>query len=142
MTDLALLSKDLVAFLAPSLPYLLMLKDKAVEGVGTKIGEDAWKYAKRLWAKLGPKVEANPFAARAAQSAATALADPDALATLRHELKQLLDADPALAGDLAALWAETKAANVTVIASGAGAVAIGGSVTGSEINTGNMNTGR
>jgi hypothetical protein len=46
--DIALLVK----FLAPCLPFLLKVGNKAVEGASEKVGEDVWNKGKVIWAKL------------------------------------------------------------------------------------------
>ncbi|MEH2372150.1 hypothetical protein [Nostoc sp.] len=61
--DIALIVK----FLAPCLPYLLNVGNKAVEGASHKVGEDVWNKAKAIWGKLDPKVEANADAKKAAE---------------------------------------------------------------------------
>ncbi len=69
-----------------------------------------------------------------------ALEDPDAQAALRLQLKKLLSEEPALAEEVARLWEQVQAAGVTATAGGDRSVAIGGSVTGSTIVTGDRNT--
>ena len=64
---------------------------------------------------------------------------PDAQAALRLQLRKALEADPALAAEVARLWEEVKAASVTVVASGDRSVAIGGDVSDSIIITGDRN---
>ncbi len=128
----------LTAFLAPFLPYLLKIGEKAAEGVGEKIGGDAWEKAKALWAKLSPKVVAKAAAEEAAKDVANDPKDTDAQAALRLQLKKLLNQDPTLASDIARLFEEAKqTGSVTnVIASGERAVAIGGNASGNTIITG------
>jgi len=65
--------------------------------------------------------------------------DADALAALRLQLKKLLAEDEALAQELVRLLEQTRPAGQTVIASGDRSVAIGGSVSGSMIVTGDRN---
>ncbi len=135
------LAQQIVPFLTPFLPYLLKVGEKAAEEAGKKLGGDAWERAKTLWGKLRPGVEAKPAAKEAAQDAAAAPDDADARAALRHQLKKLLAEDPTLAADLTRLWEEAQAAgvNVNVTAGGERSVAIGGSVSGSTIITGDRN---
>ncbi len=52
--DVTTLAKDVAAFLAPFLPYLLKAGEKAAEEAGKKLGGDAWDKAKSLWGKLRP----------------------------------------------------------------------------------------
>ncbi len=133
------LIQQLVAFLAPFLPHLLKLGERVAEEAGKKLGEAVWETAKALWAKLRPRVEAKPAAQEAAQEVAAQPDDPDAQAALRLQLKKLLAEDPALAEEIARLWGEAQAAGVTVVAAGERSVAIGGSVRGSVIITGDRN---
>jgi hypothetical protein len=137
------LPSQLVQFLAPFLPYLLkglkLAEQEAAKKLGEKAGEQGFEQAKALWEKLRPKVEARPAALEAAQDAAAHPDDEDALAALRLQLKKLLAEDDSLAQELARLLAQSRPAGQTVIASGDRSVAIGGSVSGSVIVTGDQN---
>jgi hypothetical protein len=84
-------------------------------------------------------MEARPAALEAAQDAAAHPDDEDVLAALRLQLKKLLAEDQALAQELARLLPRSGPAGQTVIASGDRSVAIGGSVNGSVIVTGDQN---
>lgn len=137
--DISQLAQQLTTFLTPFLPYLLKAGEKAAEEAGKKIGGDAWERAKTLWAKLRPKVEAKPTAQEAVKDAAAAPQDQDAQAALRLQLKKLLAEDKTLAQEVARLWEDARAAGVTVVASGARSVAVGGDVSGSVIVTGDDN---
>jgi len=128
--DVTTLAKEVAVFLAPFLPYLLKAGEKAAEEAGKKLGSDAWEKAKALWGKMRPKVEARPAAQEAAQEVAAHPRDENAQAVLRLQLKKLLTEDEALAGEVARLWEEAKAAGVTVIARGERFVAISGDVSG------------
>jgi len=137
------LPAQLMQLLAPFLPYLLkgvkLAGQEAAKALGEKAGEQGFEQAKALWEKLHPKVEARPAALEAAQDAAAHPDDEDALAALRLQLKKLLAEDPALAQELARLLPQSGPAGQTVIASGDRSVAIGGSVSGSVIVTGDRN---
>jgi hypothetical protein len=137
------LPAQLVQLLAPFLPYLVkgvkLAGQEAARKLGEQAGEQAFEQAKALWDKLRPKIEARPAALEAAQDAAAHPDDEDALAALRLQLKKLLAEDPALAQELARLLAQSRPAGQTVIASGDRSVAIGGSVSGSVIVTGDKN---
>jgi CHAT domain len=100
--DIALLVK----FLAPCLPFLLNVGNKAVEGASQKLGEDVWLHATAIWGKLQPKVEAKPIALGAASELANSPNDADALDILQKQLKKLLDEDKALAAEIAGLMSE------------------------------------
>ncbi|HHH42146.1 MAG TPA: hypothetical protein ENK56_09115 [Chloroflexi bacterium] len=133
------LAQQIVPFLTPFLPYLLKAGEKAAEEAGKKLGADAWEKAKSLWAKLRPKVEAKPAAQEAAQDVAADPDDEDAQAALRLQLKKLLAKDAGLAEEVARLWEEAQATDVTVAAVGNRSVAIGGNASGNVIVTGDRN---
>jgi transketolase len=129
----------LTAFLAPFLPTLVKAGEKAVEKAADAVSDEAFKYARALWEKLKPGVDAKPAAKEAAEEVAARPDDEDALAALRLQLRKLLEEDTRLAGDLAAIWQKAEAANVVqVTASGERSVAVGGDVTGSTIVTGDQ----
>ena len=98
----------IVKFLAPCLPFLLTMGNKAAEGASQKVGEDVWNSAKAIWAKLQPKVEANNDAKKAAAEAAKNLEDEDFQGAFRAELKKILTADTALAEEIAKILEEQK----------------------------------
>jgi hypothetical protein len=137
------LPAQLVQLLAPFLPYLLkgakLAGQEAAKKLGEKAGEQGFEQAKTLWEKLRHKVEARPAALEAVQDAADHPNDEDALAALRLQLKKLLAEDDSLAQELARLLPRSGPAGQTVIASGDRSVAIGGSVSGSVIVTGDKN---
>jgi hypothetical protein len=60
----------IVKFLAPCMPFLLTMGNKAAEGASQKVGEDVWNRAKAIWDKLWPKVEAKEAAKEAAEDVA------------------------------------------------------------------------
>ncbi|WGV24742.1 hypothetical protein [Halotia branconii] len=91
----------LVKILAPCLPFLLNVGNKAVEGASQKVGEDVWNKAKVIWAKLHPQVEAKAAAKEVATDVATNPDDEDLQASLRVQLKKILDADKTLAQEIA-----------------------------------------
>jgi hypothetical protein len=95
--DIALLVK----FLAPCLPFLLKVGNKAVEGASEKVGEDVWNKAKAIWAKLRPKVEVKEAAKEAVIDVAQKPEDKDLQASLRVQLKKIFDVDTALAEEIA-----------------------------------------
>jgi hypothetical protein len=136
--DEAALSRGLVVYLLPFLPYLLKAGEKAAEEAGEKLGADAWEWAKTLWGKLRPKVEAKPSIREAVEDAAAAPDDVDAQAALRLQLRKLLAEDVALAKEIAHLWEQGKASGVTIIAAGDRSIAAQ-SIQGSVITTGNQN---
>jgi hypothetical protein len=98
--DIALLVK----FLAPFLPFLVSVGNKAVEGASQKLGEDGWNQAKAIWAKLRPHVEAKEAAKEAAADVVANPEDEDSLGSLRKQLKKIFEADTVLAEEIAKIW--------------------------------------
>jgi hypothetical protein len=92
---------DIVKLLAPCLPFLLNMGGKVAEGASRKVGEDVWNKAKAIWAKLQPKVEAKEAAKEAAADVAQKPEDEDLQASLRVQLKKILEADKELAEEIA-----------------------------------------
>jgi len=133
--DISTLAQNIVTFLAPFLPSLLKAGEKAAEELGKKAVDEAWEQAKALWERLRRKKNVEQVAQTAA-----ALPDNQALRdALREEIARALQGDGALRQEVARLWGEAEAAGVTVTASGDSSVAIGGSVSGSTIVTGDRN---
>ena len=139
MMDISALASSLTTELVPLLPYLLKPAEKAAEEIGKTVQEQSLEWAKSLWAKLKPKVDAKPAALEAAQDAAQTPDDEDARAALRVQLKKLLTEDQSFAEEVSRWLEQGKAAGVTVTASGDRSVAIGGDVKGSTIVTGDRN---
>ena len=105
------IAAEVVKFLAPYLPFLLNVGNKAVEGASQKVGEDVWNKAKAIWAKLHPKVEAKEAAKEAATDVAENPENEDVQTSLRVQLKKILDADTALAQEIAEILQETATSN-------------------------------
>lgn len=129
------LAKQATEVVAPFLPVLEPALTGAAEEVGSAIASAGLDQAKALWSKLSHWIMGHDDARKAAQEVAQAPKDDDAKAALRLQIRKLLTANPALADELAGMLGGNK-----VVASGAGAIAIGGSVSGSTIITGNGNT--
>ena len=126
----------LAAFLAPFLPYLVAAGRRAADDAAQELGAEAWPYAKALWGRLRPKVEQKPAAQEAVEDVAARPDDEDAHAALRLQLRKLLAEDEQLAADVARLWEQAQAANVTsvtVTASGERAIAVGRDATGTFV---------
>jgi len=137
--DIGILASSLTTILVPLLPYLLKAGEKAAEETGKSVGSHTLEWAKSIWSKLQPKVEAKPLALEAAQDAAETPDDEDTKATLRRQFKKLLEEDKSLAEEVHQWLEKGKAQGITVTASGDRSVAIGGDVTGSQIITGDRN---
>ena len=137
--DIGALASSLTAALVPLLPYLLKAGEKAAEETGKAVAGQSWEWAKSLWTKLKPEVEAKPAALEAAHDAAQSPEDEDLQAALRVQLKKLLTEDQSLAEEVSRWLDQGQAAGITVTASGERSVAIGGKVKGSTIVTGDQN---
>ena len=137
--DIGALASSLTAALVPLLPYLLKAGEKAAEETGKTVAGQGWEWGKSLWSKLKPKVEAKPDALEAAQDIAQSPDDQDAQAAFRRQLKKLLTEDQSLAEEVRRWLEQGKAAGINVSVSGERNVAVGGSITGSTIITGDQN---
>ena len=107
MLDIALLVK----MLAPALPVLMGLGQKAIDKGAEKLGEKgAEGLIGRIWQKLQPKVAEKPAALEAATDVAKAPADEDAIGSLRQQLKKILEApeNATLMAEIAKLLAESE----------------------------------
>lgn len=129
MVDVAALG----ALLASALPYLIRAGDHVASEASRVLGDEAWRHAKRLWERLAGAVGGKPAAQEAADDVAAAPADAEAQVALVHQLRKLLEADPALAAEVERLLADAERAGVVARAS---SVAVGGSATNSVIITG------
>jgi hypothetical protein len=137
--DIGALASSVTTALVPLLPYLLKAGETAAEETGKAVAGQSWEWAKSLWTKLKPKVEAKPDALVAAQDVAQAPGDEDLQAVLRVQLKKLLTEDQSLAEEVSRWLEQGKAAGINVSAIGERSVAIGGDVKGSTIVTGDQN---
>ena len=137
--DIGTLASALTTALVPLLPYLLKAGEKAAEETGKTVASQTLEWAKSLWSKLKPRVEAKPAALEAAQDAAQSPDDQDAQAALRRQFKKLLEEDQSLAEEVSRWMDQGKAAGIYVSATGDRSVAIGGDVNGSNIITGDRN---
>jgi len=126
--DIGALASSLTTALVPLLPYLLKAGEKAAEETGKAVAGQSWEWAKSLWTKLKPEVEAKPAALEAAQDVARAPEDEDLQAALRVQLKKLLTEDLSLAEVVSRWLDQGKAAGIIVTASGERSIAIGGKV--------------
>jgi hypothetical protein len=144
MDAVAPLAGQLVQILTPFLPYLV----KAGEGVGSKAAQvmqdQGWDLAKKVWDRLGARVETRTSAQEAAADLAAQPSDEDAQAALRVQLRKLLADEPGLQKELEALVKSAQGSgtvtNVTV--SGDRSVGIGGNFSGGTIVTGDQGAPR
>ncbi|MFN6155666.1 MAG: tetratricopeptide repeat protein [Dolichospermum sp.] len=105
----------IVKFLAPCMPFLLTMGNKAAEGASQKVGEDVWNRAKAIWDKLWPKVEAKEEAKKAATKAQQNPDDDDLQAAFRVQMREILEADTALAEEIANLKLWLNNQNISLI---------------------------
>jgi hypothetical protein len=140
MIDIAILAKDVAAWLIPALPYLTKAGEEAVKEVGKKISGEAFDYAKSLWAKLRPK--ATPALQEAVNDVIAVPESTDRQGQLRVQLEKLLAGDADLARELSGILQNAKNAGATVIVSGDRSVGIGGNATGNTIITGDHSNER
>ena len=136
--DIGALASSVTTALVPLLPYLLKAGEKAAEETGKTVAGQSWEWAKSLWTKLKPQVEAKPAALEAAQDVARAPEDEDLQVTLRVQLKKLLTEDESLAEEVSRWLEQGKAAGNTVTVSGERNIAIGGDAKGNTFVTGNQ----
>lgn len=137
--DIVALASALTTVLSPLLPYLLKAGETAADETGKAIAGQSWEWAKSIWAKLKPKVEAKPGALEIAQDAAQAPEDQDAQAAFRQQLKKLLTEDQSLAEEVSRWLDQGRAAGINVSATGERSVAIGRDAKGNTIITGDQN---
>src|SRR5215213_1854988 len=133
--DIGAFASSVTTVLVPLLPYLLKA---GAEETGKAVAGQSWEWAKSLWTKLQPKVEANPAALVAAQDVAEAPEDEDLQAVLRVQLKKLLTEDQSLAEEVSRWLDQGKAEGIGVFAIGERSVAVGRDFQGTII-TGDQN---
>jgi endonuclease/exonuclease/phosphatase family metal-dependent hydrolase len=97
--------RQLSSFLAPFLSHLLKQKTYDVKPDG--YDSETWETAIRLWSRLGPWIRKRKRLGEAVHDVADSPFDPDALASLRMQIKKLLSSDQALAGELLCIWEES-----------------------------------
>jgi hypothetical protein len=131
------LAATLSTALAPFLPYLVKAGEKIAETAGEKFGSDAWERAKELWGKLQPRMEERPPAMSAAEEVAQAPNDEDAIASLRLQLRKLLQEYPDLASELHPS-AEQLRTHSQMIVGGERALGIQGGMHGGTAHTGDV----
>ncbi len=143
LPDLSPLANHAAAVLTPYLPYLftgLVLTGKKVfERTGEILTDAGFERAKKLWGKLQPQVVKQPEVQSALVKLAEKPDDPRIESLLSWHLEDVLKALPPQ--ELTAIQnILTENTNATVTAKGSRSVAIGGSVSGSTIITGDSNT--
>jgi hypothetical protein len=135
MPDLNEIAGRFTQALIPLLPYLLRIGDAAADEVGRRMSAAAWEQIRALWKRLCLRRSVEPVA----QAVVASPDNPALREALREEIARALAEDDSLAQELARLLPQSGPAGQTVIASGERSVAIGGSVSGSVIVTGDRN---
>ena len=97
-----------IPFVAHVLNFCLPFLTKAAESASEQIGSDTWEGAKKIWAKLSPKVENNVDAKDAAKKLAVSPESEDRKAVFKEELESILKENPALAEEIAQIMAEMQ----------------------------------
>ena len=133
--DINALASSLTTALVPLLPYLLKA---GAEETGKKAVDQSLEWAKSIWTKLKPGVEAKPAALEAAQDVAHAPEDEELRVALRVQLRKLLTEDQSLAEEVSRLLEQGKAAGNIVTVSGERNIAIGGDAKGNTFVTGDQ----
>jgi hypothetical protein len=94
----ATIVKQVADVLAPALPYLAgpaaAAGQKAAEIAKSKLGEEKWNKATRIWDKIRPEVEKKPVAAEALKEVAANPDDDIAISALPASLRKLLEGMP------------------------------------------------
>lgn len=100
----------LANFLSPLLPFLLNLgqqsAEKTADEASTKFSAAAWQKAQSIWNKLRPKIVSKAAAAEAIEDVVRNPDDKDMQASLRVQLKKLLEQDEALTRAIAEIMNE------------------------------------
>lgn len=134
--DFTPLVQQAASLLIPVLPYLIDAGHGVAKKVGEATVETATEAARSLWNWLRSNAETHrPELLEAAQDVAKESNNTDAHAAFRQQLRKMLDAQPSLQEELRKLVQAAESSGNQVTASGAGAVAVGGGVSGSTITT-------
>jgi hypothetical protein len=137
--DFATLAQQSVTLMAPCLPYLLTFGEKITEGAAKEIGADAWKQAKFLWSKIGPKIKQNKSAEEAVRDLSETPTDPDLRTVAKVQIEKLIKQDKDLAGEVDKFFKDLKASGFTIAAIGERSVAAH-TISGSTVVTGDQTT--
>lgn len=129
------IATEAVKMLAPALPLITNTLSGAGKKIGEKLGDVAIDQAKSIWNWLSPKAERHLALKDAISDVAKQPGDSDSIASLRLQLRKMIDAQPDLVSELKSLIGPVAMQSNNTIASGAGAIAISGAVSGSSVET-------
>jgi hypothetical protein len=99
------LSTLLTSILTPSLAAAA--SKAAAEGFAKEFGKDTWDFVKRVWAKLQPKIDADPQLSRAVKDAQE-VPDQANKEVLQIRLRRTLETDSELRNELALLLERSR----------------------------------
>jgi hypothetical protein len=134
--DILNLAHQTVSVLGPALPYLIDAGHGAAKAVGEKTTEAVSESVHQLWIWLQSKAQASqPALLEAAGEVATTPESESARSRLQEQTRLLLEAHPEILQELQARLGSVALQRNVVNASGPGAVAIGGSASGTTITT-------
>jgi hypothetical protein len=134
--DILTLAHQTVSILGPALPFLIDAGHGAAKKAGEKTAEAVSNSVHQLWAYLKSKAQASqPALLEAAGEVASTPESESARARLEEQTILLLRAHPELLQELEAKLSSVAVQRNIVNASGSGAVAIGGSASGTTITT-------
>jgi hypothetical protein len=105
--DTTTLAREVIRLLVPALPYLQAVGSKALEGAGTKLGEEVWARSKTLWGWLKERLLAQEDAKEAVADLVAKPDDAEASQALSYKLRKLFEKEPALAMQIAELVANS-----------------------------------
>ncbi|MDD1709979.1 MAG: hypothetical protein LUQ37_03615 [Methanoregulaceae archaeon] len=104
MLDPVSLAVIAAGILPKALPYLIKLGgamgDSLAEKARIDFGPEAWDTAKSIWSKIGDRLLNRPAGQIAVDDIIKAPEDGDNVASLRKEVRKVLEEDPALTADL------------------------------------------
>jgi hypothetical protein len=95
------------ALISSCLPSLLKLGDQAAEVAGSKIAGDAWETAKKIWAKLRPKVEEKKAVTNAVEELIESPDDDYCKEVLQKKLQKLIQENQDLTEAIAKILEES-----------------------------------
>jgi len=118
MIDPISLAAIAIGFLPRALPYLTKLGsamgDSLTKEAGDKFGPEAWETAKSIWSKIGGKLMEKPAAKDAVSDVISNPEDKDNIASLRKEIRKVLEEDPSLAAELQKIVENRVKADITL----------------------------
>jgi hypothetical protein len=133
------LAGQVVAAVAPFLPYLSRAGESVLSRGGDELDAHAWDLAQKLWQRLVPHVQERPSTSEAVQEVVQSPGDDDARAALRVQLRSLLNQQPDLAQQLSAILEQAHQPTQQSVTATHGSIAIGGNVSGSQMIIGDHN---